>query len=144
VEVRLYPDLDTFRNVTAEPGWVAGRTDGRRVHLQPAAVLRSHGALESTMRHEMLHVVVESQAAAGLPVWFREGLVEYLAGGGKHSAGAASAETDSAMRQRGSAVEARRAYAQAADRVAGLVARYGEAAVVGWVRSGLPPEAKGK
>ena len=144
VEIRLYPDLDTFRNVTAEPGWVAARTDGRQVHLQPAAALRSHGALESTMRHEMLHVVVGSQAAAGLPVWFREGFVEYLAGGGARSLGAASAETDSAMRQRGSAVEARRAYAQAAGRVAGLVARYGEAAVVGWVRSGLPPEAKGK
>ena len=82
VEIRLYPDLDTFRNVTGEPGWVAARTDGRRVHLQPVALLRSRGALESTVRHEMLHVVVESQAAAGLPLWFREGFVEYLAGGG--------------------------------------------------------------
>jgi hypothetical protein len=41
-------------------------------------------------------------------------------------------------------VEARRAYEQAAGWVAGLVARYGEAVVVGWVRSGLPAEAKGK
>ena len=144
VEIRLYPDLDTFRNITAEPGWVAARTDGRRVHLQPPAVLRSHGALESTVRHEMLHVVVESQAAAALPVWFREGLVEYLAGGGKHAAGAEFDQTDRGMRQRGSPAEARHAYEQAAGRVAGLVARYGEAAVVGWVRSGLPAEAKGK
>ena len=142
VEIRLYPDLDSFRNVTGEPGWVAARTDGRRVHLQPAAVLRSHGALESTVRHEMLHVVVESQAAAGLPVWFREGLVEYLAGGGKHAAGAVSEQTDRGVRQRSSPAEARRAYEQAAGRVAGLVARYGEAAVVGWVRSGLPAEVR--
>src|ERR1019366_5943332 len=105
----VYPDLDSFRNSTGEPGWVAARTDGRRVHLQPAAVLRSHGALESTVRHEMLHVVVESQAAGGLPVWFREGLVEYLAGPGKHAAGAVSEQTDRGMRQRGSPEEARRA-----------------------------------
>ena len=144
VEIRLYPDLDSFRNATGEPGWVAARTDGRRVHLQPEAVLRQHGALESTLRHEMLHVVVESQAAAGLPPWFREGLVEYLTGGGKRAVRAASGETDSAMRQRGNAVEARRAYEQAAARVAGLVARYGESVVVGWVRNGLPAEVKGK
>jgi stage II sporulation protein D len=144
VEIRLYPDLDSFRNVTGEPGWVAARTDGRRVHLQPVALLRSQGALEGTVRHEMLHVVVESQAAAGLPVWFREGLVEYLAGGGKHASGAESEQTDRGMRQRESQAEARRACEQAAGRVAGLVARYGEAVVAGWVRSGLPAEAKGK
>jgi hypothetical protein len=92
----------------------------------------------------MLHVVVESQAAAGLPVWFREGLVEYLAAPVKLAAGAVSERTDRGMRQRGSPAEARRAYDQAAGRVAGLVARYGEAVVVGWVRSGLPAEAKGK
>jgi stage II sporulation protein D len=142
VEIRVYPDLDSFRNATGEPGWVAAWTDERRVHLQPVAVLRSHGALESTVRHEMLHVVVESQAAAGLPVWFREGLVEYLSGGAARAPRAASGETDSAMRQRANAAEARRAYEQAASRVAGLVSRYGEAAVVGWVRSGLPAEVK--
>jgi stage II sporulation protein D len=144
VEIRVYPDLDSFRNATGEPGWVAAWTDGRRVHLQPVAVLRQHGALESTVRHEMLHVLVESQAAAGLPAWFREGLVEYLAGGSARAVRAAPGETDSAMRQRASPAEARRAYEQAAGRVAGLVARYGEAAVLGWVRSGLPAEVKGK
>jgi stage II sporulation protein D len=144
VEIRVYPDLDSFRNGTGEPGWVAARTDGRRVHLQPVAVLRQHGALEQTVRHEMLHVVVESQAAAGLPAWFREGLVEYLAGGGKRAAGPVSGETDVGMRQRTSPAEARRAYEQVAGRVAGLVARYGEAVVLGWVKSGLPPEVKGK
>jgi hypothetical protein len=79
-----------------------------------------------------------------LPAWFREGLVEYLAGGGKRAAGPVSGETDVGMRQRTSPAEARRAYEQVAGRVAGLVARYGEAVVLGWVKSGLPPEVKGK
>ncbi|SPE39152.1 SpoIID/LytB domain [Candidatus Sulfopaludibacter sp. SbA3] len=142
VEVRVYPDLDSFRNATGEPGWVAARTDGRRVHLQPVAVLRSHGALESTVRHEMCHVVVESQVAAALPVWFREGLTEYLSERGAHAMRAPSGDTDAAVRQRDSAAEARRAYEQSAGRVAELVARYGEAVVLSWVRSGLPADVK--
>ena len=43
IEIRVYPDLDTFRNATGEPGWVAAHTEGRRIHLQPVAVLRQQG-----------------------------------------------------------------------------------------------------
>ena len=67
IEIRVYPDVETFRNATGEPGWVAARTSGRRIHLQPAAVLRERGALDSTIHHELLHVFVEAQAAAGHP-----------------------------------------------------------------------------
>ena len=75
IEIRVYPDVETFRNATGEPGWVAARTTGRRIQLQPAALLRDRGALDSTLRHELLHVFVEARAASGIPVWFREGLV---------------------------------------------------------------------
>ena len=74
IEIRLYPDLDSYRNATGEPGSVAGYTQGRRIHLQPAAVRGN------TIRHEIYHVLVESQAARGLPLWFREEVVKYLAG----------------------------------------------------------------
>src|SRR5262249_31468691 len=40
IELRVYPDLDTFRNATGEPGWVAAHTEGRRIHLQPTETLR--------------------------------------------------------------------------------------------------------
>ncbi len=79
IEILVYPDLDTFRDATGEPGWVAAYSTGPRIHLQPALVLESHGVLETTLRHELLHVLVESQAAPQLPLWFREGLVEFLA-----------------------------------------------------------------
>jgi stage II sporulation protein D len=128
VEVRVYPDVETFRDATAEPGWVAGRTSGRRIELQPAGVLRSRGVLESTLWHEMLHVFVESQANARLPVWFREGIVEYLAG---QRSLTITASNDSAGR-------ARLAYAAAARSVTELVARYGEVAVLSWLAAGLP------
>jgi stage II sporulation protein D len=139
VEVRVYPDVETFRNATGEPGWVAARTSGRRIHLQPAAVLRARGALDSTIHHELLHVFVEAQAAPGIPVWFREGLVGYLEGSVRTGSGAAP---ESDLRQREDAVRARRAYASATRRVAELVERYGAPTVMGWLRTGLPAGTK--
>jgi stage II sporulation protein D len=134
IEIRVYPDVETFRNVTGEPGWVAAHTIGRRIHLQPVAVLRTKGGLESTIRHELLHVFVESQAKPGLPVWFREGLVAYLEGG-PHT----SAEfTDGDLEQRDDEARARRAYSASAQRVADLVKRNGAATVINWLRVGMP------
>jgi stage II sporulation protein D len=135
VEIRLYPDLDTFRDATGEPGWVAAHTSGRRIHLQPTAKLGD--ALERTLRHELLHVAVESQARADLPVWFREGLVIYLDGAAR---GNGPAPSDSDLRRTDDAAIARRAYDQAGRAVAGLVDRYGRDAVFGWLKRGLPPE----
>ncbi len=132
VEIRVYPDVDTFRNATGEPGWVAGYTDGRRIHLQPRAD-------ERALAHELAHVMVESQASSGLPLWFREGLAGYLEG---PSAAAASPPTESALRERNDATRARRAEADATAAVTALVKRYGETAVLGWVGRGLPPEVR--
>jgi stage II sporulation protein D len=141
IELRIYPDLETFRNVTGEPGWVAARTEGRRVHLQPAAALRSRGILDQTLRHEMLHVVVENQAVPGLPVWFREGLVGYLerAAAGQ---GPTHPPADLDLRQRDDPDRARRAQAAAARAAGSLVNRYGLAAVLGWLKTGLPTEVR--
>src|ERR1039457_4332426 len=135
VEIRVYPDVETFRNATGEPGWVAARTSGRRIHLQPAAVLRARGALDSTIHHELLHVFVETQAAPGIPVWFREGLVGYL----EHpvKAGASNAP-ESDLRQTEDAARARRAYMAAAQKVEALRQRHGAPEVLAWLKSGLP------
>jgi stage II sporulation protein D len=137
IEIRVYPDVETFRNATGEPGWVAARTTGRRIDLQPAAILR--GALESTLRHELLHVFVGAQSIGGLPVWFREGVVGYLE---NPAGGAAANDPDGDIRQTEDAAKARRAYAAAARRVADLARQYGEPTVLGWLRTGLPPQVK--
>ena len=130
IELRVYPDTATFRDATGEPGWVAARASGTRIHLQPTAG-------ELVIRHELLHVFVESHAVAGLPVWFREGLVEYLARPGGAGTGAVD---DADLRQRQDEARARRAYAAAAARVAQLVREYGEGTVLGWLKSGVPKE----
>jgi len=139
VALRVYPDLDTYRNSTGEPGWVAAHTDGKRIDLQPASVLRSRNALESTLSHELLHVLIESRAAPNLPVWFREGLVGFLEGEAK-SAPAREKPSDADLRQTADPDKAHRAYRIAAGAVAALVQTYGESAVLAWVEPGLPPE----
>jgi stage II sporulation protein D len=137
IEIRIYPDLDSFRNATGEPGWVAARTDGRRIQMQPASVLRSRGVLESTIRHELLHVTIEAQAVEGLPAWFREGLAGYL----EHPlhTGAPMKPSDADLRQRLDSEKARRAYRDATRAVTSLVEHNGEGVVLGWLRTGLPP-----
>ena len=141
IEIRIYPDVDTFRNATGEPGWVAARTAGARIHLQPVSILRQRGVLDNTLRHELIHVLIEHRARPGLPVWFREGLADYF----EHPAGgsASSLNPDEAgIRQREDAARARRANAEAARRVTALVNRFGEATVLSWLDRGLPPEAR--
>ena len=129
IEIRLYPDVDTFRNATGEPGWVAAHNAGLHIELQTAGALR----------HELLHVLVEAHATAGLPVWFREGLVGYLEDAGAARA-SAKPPADADLRQTADAERARRAYRDAAASVAALVRRYGETAVLGWLATGLPRE----
>jgi len=139
IELRVYPDVETFRNATGEPGWVAAYTVGTRIQLQPAATLRAKGALDKTLRHELLHVLVEAQARPGTPLWFREGLVEYLAGASPVAGAAPKAPSDADLQQTTDPARARRAYEQAAQTVHAKVNQYGEAAVLGWLSRGVPP-----
>jgi stage II sporulation protein D (peptidoglycan lytic transglycosylase) len=128
-EIRVYPDVDTFRNATGEPGWVAARSNGLRIDMQAHAGLR----------HEMLHGMVESRAAPGLPLWFREGLVEWL----DHPTPSAREQKDDlGIRQRQDRERAQHAYAAAKARVAALVNRYGETTILGWLARGLPAEVR--
>jgi len=138
LELRVYPDLDTFRNATGEPGWVAARTAGHRIYLQPIAVLRTKGVLDTTLAHELAHAFVESQTLPAMPFWFREGLAAFLQAG--RGTGAARIPADSDLRQTSDADRARSAYGQAQAEVGALVQRYGEAVVLDWVKRGLPAE----
>jgi stage II sporulation protein D len=129
--VKVYPTVATFRDATGEPGWVAASTVGRTVRLQPPPLLRSAGTLESTLRHEMLHLLVESRAHPTLPPWFREGLVLCLAEPDK------PAGRTGIQEPRGQG-EMRQAYQEAHSRVRALVDRHGRATVIEWLKRGLP------
>jgi stage II sporulation protein D len=134
VRLRIYPSVAAFRDATGEPGWVAGSTRAGVIRLQP-------GALEGTIRHELLHALVESRARAGLPLWFREGSVLFLTASqkskGKSQKSKVIPPADSAFLQ--GQVEARRAYEAALDCFNRLVEQFGEGKVMGWISAGLPP-----
>ncbi len=142
IEIRLYPDIDTFRNATGEPGWVAAHTSGFRIDLQPAEILRTRGILRPTLRHEVFHVLIEGQAAPGLPVWFREGLAEYLNDPATGPSLSTLEINDDDLRQRQARSRARRGYRDAKTRVTALINRYGEDTVLAWLKRGLPEEVR--
>ncbi|HWQ03529.1 MAG TPA: SpoIID/LytB domain-containing protein, partial [Candidatus Nitrosotenuis sp.] len=144
-QLRVFPTIDAYRNATGQPGWVAASTRGRTIRLQPFNKLNSMGTLERTLRHEFLHVLVESRARNSLPLWFREGLVLVLEA--KESAREnfpvtlTDAELERMLEAPPSRAEMDRAYRAARARVLLLIQKYGREAVIGWLERGLPREA---
>jgi stage II sporulation protein D len=135
-EITLYPSVELFRNSTGEPGWVAASTRGEHVSLQPAAKLGAK--MEPTLRHELLHLAVEEKAAAGLPLWFREGLVLYFDSERARGAAMTPRQIDTVISSRASLQEQQRAYASAETLVETLARRYGRASLLTWLQHGLP------
>ena len=137
--VRIYPTVAAYRDATGEPGWMAASTRANVIRLQPAATLRSKGILESTLLHEIGHVLIESKAARNLPLWFREGLVLWLT----QPADFSGAETNLSLLERSltqasSEAELRQAYRDARAAVARLAQQHGRATVLSWLEKGLP------
>jgi stage II sporulation protein D len=141
---KMYPTVPMFRDTTGEPGWVAATTRGRTIQSQPADVLKQAGTLESTLRHELLHMLIESHAKPGTPVWYREGLVLYLSqpnsSGHSSSEFETASELEKAIASPTSEKQLREAYAEAHAKVAALARRYGKQKLIEWVEQGLPPE----
>jgi len=142
--------MDAYRDQTGQPGWVAASTRGRVIRLQPLATLKTKGVLESTLRHELLHLLVEERARTGTPVWFREGLVLYLS----NSSGQASAhdatndsmtieQMKTILEKSQKRYEVEKAYAAAHARVASLVREHGKETVLGWLSRGIPRNITG-
>ncbi len=141
-KLKVYATVAAFRDATGEPGWVAASTRGQTIRMQPTDVLNDADTLESTLRHELLHMLVEEHAKPGTPLWFREGLVLYLTN--PHSGTATSGAFDSvaalekALRSPASEQEMRQAYAEAQARVTRLAQQNGKEALVNWLQNGLP------
>jgi stage II sporulation protein D len=136
--VEVYPTVAMFRDATGEPGWIAANTRNEVVCLQPPNVLRER--FENVLRHEFLHMLVESNAKADTPLWFREGLVVYFGGDppAANDLSMSGGEIDQAIGARRSDAEMRQAYAQAAAMVRDLDQKHGRAKIIEWLRSGLP------
>ncbi len=143
-KLKVYPTVSAFRDATGEPGWVAASTRGRTIRQQPTDVLRDAGTLESTLHHELLHMLVEEHAKAGTPLWYREGLVLYLAQPNAEPRGSATfdsvAALEKALRAPASEQEFREAYAGAQSRVAKMAREHGKEPLVDWLQNGVPAQ----
>ena len=139
-QLKVYPTLDAYRDSTGQPGWIAAFTRDRVIRLQPLAVLQKKSALESTLRHEFVHLLIEARAHAGTPLWFREGLVLYFAGT-THNSGPVemtTTEIEKAFAHPENRQAMERAYAASRTRVARMVQQNGRETVLLWLSQGLP------
>ncbi len=131
-EISFAPSAELFRQMTSQPGWMLAGTSGSRIVINARPMLH-----QKTLRHEMLHVLVESEASTKAPLWLREGLVEVLDGepvGSAMSDAAMEAEL-SHPTTHGTSEQAHRA---AAAKVRAMVAHYGMAPIRSWLVSGVP------
>jgi stage II sporulation protein D len=115
--------------------------------MQPPEILREGDALESTIHHELLHMLIESYARPGTPLWFREGLVLYLSSPDAGSHGGPSNVDVTALgktlRAPPSEQALREAYVEAEARVAQLARQHGKDTLLDWLQNGLPADASG-
>ena len=147
ITVRAFRSTPAFRDSTLAPGWVAAFTEGSFIAVQPLATLSARKLLASTLRHEFLHALVESQASATTPLWFREGLVEAWAdrplARSPHTASPPPlppAQIDSALESATTEAQSHAAHRAAALRAQALLDRYGRAQILTWLRTGLPSD----
>jgi stage II sporulation protein D len=145
--LQVFPTLDRYRDTTGQPGWVAATTRGQTVRLQPLADLRKRSALESTLRHELFHLLIEPRASQGTPLWFREGLVLYLSEPNKQnspSAALTDKQIEEILRNPGTRERQEKAYSAARARVASLIQQNGKSAVLVWLSNGIPSDVLGR
>jgi len=143
VRLQVFRTLDSYRDTTGQPGWVAASTRGQTIRLQPIADLRRRSILEPTLRHELYHLLVETRASRGTPLWFREGLTLYLANPTvpETTPSPMTADEIEEILKHGDTRENReRAYASAHPIVAALVKQHGKPALLGWLSDGLPAD----
>jgi stage II sporulation protein D len=130
-QVKIYPSIAVYRDATGEPGWVAASTLGKTVRVQPITTLQRTHSLESTLRHEFLHMLIEANAAPNAPLWLREGLAIYLADPEEvHPANVDVNALERRLQSPRTEEEMRAAYRAAASAVAEAIEKSGLASVL--------------
>jgi stage II sporulation protein D len=148
--VRAFSSTPAFREATLAPGWMAAFTEGDWIGTQPLRTLAGRRLLADTMRHEFMHALVEQRAGPRAPLWLREGLVEFWGEDNVAQVGADTSHrrrsmpglavdaTDAGLAHAKSEAESRAAHRAAGWYAAQLLAHYGRAQVLEWLKSGVP------
>lgn len=135
IEVYVNDTTGDFVGRTGWPWWAAAATRGATIELQPLEVLKRRRILETTLRHELVHKLVEMVGGDRTPRWLSEGLALYLAGEGPllerfiPRVKPAIGELEKTIAGSHTQEEMRMAYAAAYAEVRRLIAKDGERAV---------------
>ena len=83
VEVFINTSTGDFVARTGMPAWAAAATRNNRIELQPLSLLKQRGIVETTLQHELVHVVIDTLGGGKTPRWLAEGIALHVAGEGK-------------------------------------------------------------
>ena len=136
IDVR-FPNLKVVFNATTGdfvartgmPSWASAATRKNKIELQPLAILRQRRILETTLRHELAHALIDALGNGQTPRWLAEGMAIYLAGEGrrfKQTNAMSAANIEQALAAAKSTTDMKTAYAAAYHLVQQLIHREGE------------------
>ena len=83
LEVVINETTGDFVGRTGMPPWAAAATKNNHIELQPLPLLKQRRIVETTLRHELVHILVASIGGAQTPRWLAEGMAVHFAGEGK-------------------------------------------------------------
>ena len=135
LEVFINETTGDFVGRTGQPAWAAAATKGHRIELQPLNTLKRRRVLETTLRHELVHTLIDAIGGGRTPRWLAEGLALHFAGEGslinryEPRSKWPVAEIERKLTNPGSSSEMRIAYAAAYGEVKRLIGNEGEANV---------------
>ena len=135
-----FPDLEIVINETTGdfvgrtgmPPWAAAATRRNTIELQPLNLLKQRRILETTLRHELVHALIDTIGGGQTPRWLEEGIAVYVAGEGRlidnqPQINSLSPPTvEQALASAKSATDMRNAYAAAYNLVKQLIRTEGE------------------
>jgi len=132
LEIFINETTGDFVGRTGQPPWAAAATKNNRIELQPLATLQRRRILETTVRHELVHTLVDALGGGRAPRWLAEGLAIHFAQEGplvsryqpRHKLTVQEIEQKLASPQ--SANDMRAAYAAAYSEVRRLITTEGE------------------
>ena len=138
LEVVFNDTTGDFVGRTGMPPWAAAVTKRNKIELQPLKLLKQRRILETTLRHELVHVLIDAIGGGQTPRWLTEGMAIFLAGEGRllesnrQTSVMSAAMVEQALSAPKSAGEMKSAYAAAYNLVKQLIRSEGEKKV--WKR----------
>ena len=138
LEVVFNETTGDFVGRTGMPPWAAAATHKTTIELQPFKLLKQRRILETTLRHELVHVLIDAIGGGQTPRWLTEGMALFLAGEGRllesnrQTSVLSVAMVEQALNAPKSAGEMKSAYAAAYNLVKELIRVEGEKKV--WKR----------